>query len=273
MSNRDGSRTDRHFAIALLVVIAAGCAQPAHAGVLSLAMPATLASPDGMDDPSVMMPDLADLDLAALSAQAGFAQAFDAALISNILQSTGLATRLAGGPVKPPVSGVRDAFMAKLPRTMQLDPGLAAIANPTFGAHEGVAVSVSDQFVATDKQSAGINTEIRIIHKTGAVDAAFNLTGRQNFNVPDPMAVSYDGHALVSVGSMVQLGVDAHGTLGTVSALTTANMQTAGPRLRLNMGDGKMSISSDLGYDYGFNPATPANRSQVHVSMGLKLKL
>ena len=256
--------------------MAAGWALPAHAGVLSLAMPETLASPGGMDDPGIAFADLADLDLAAQSAQDGFEQAFNAALTSNILQSLGIATRLAGDVPKARVPSLRDAFTAKMPQTTRPDPSFASLINPKIGSRETVAISVADKFVTEDKQTTGINTDVQISHKAGAVDAAFNLAGHQNFNVADPMAVSYDGHALVAVGPVVQLGVTAHGTMGTTSALTMAGSpQAAGPLVHLNMIDSKVSLSSDVGYDFGLN--TPVNatplRPQVHVKMALKLKL
>jgi len=255
--------------------MAAGWAWPAHAGVLTLALPVTLASPDGMDDPAIAFADLADLDLAAQTAQDGFEQAFNAALTSNILQSIGIATRLAGGVPKAHVPELRDAFTAKSPQGFRPDPSFATLANPKFGTRETIAVSVADKFVTEDKQTTGINTDVQISHKAGVVDAAFNLAGRQNFNVANPMAVSYDGHALVAVGPVVQLGVTAHGTMGTLSALTMANPQTAGPLVHLNMIDSKVSLSSDVGYDFGLNTPvnTPATRPQVHVKMALKLKL
>ena len=272
MVKRQESRTDRRIAIAL-VAMAAAWALPVHAGVLSLAMPATLASPDGMDDPGIAMADLADLELAARASQDDFDQAFDAQLTGNILQSIGLATRLGGRAPKPRGPDLRDAFTARLPQALRLDPSLATLANPTFGTREGLVVSVADELVPTAKGSSGINTDIHISHESGGVDAAFNLAGRQDFNMPDPMAVSYDGHALVNVGPAVQLGVAARGTLGSVSALALGNTQTAGPLLHLNLIDSNLSLSSDVGYDFGLNPINPTNRSQVHLKLALKIKL
>jgi len=273
MANRTGSRTDRRIAIAL-AVIAVLWVLPAQAGVLTLAMPATLASPDGMDDPGIAMADLADLDLAGRASQDDFDQAFNAQLTGNILQSIGLATRLDERRPQPHVPDLREAFAAKPPQTLRPDPSLATLANPTFGTREGVAVSVAGAIVPTDKQSSGLNTDIRISHKAGGVDAAFNLAGRQDFNVPDPMAVSYDGHALVDVAPAVQLGVAARGSLGSVSALALGNTQTAGPLLHLDLNDSNhLSLSSDVGYDFGLNTVNATNRSQVHVKMALKIKL
>ena len=271
MTSRFGPCTAACAALAL-AGLAAAWALPAQAGVLTLALPATLASPDGMDDPGMAMADLSDLELAAQDASDGFDQKFDAETTANILRATGLATRVTGAVPKARVPEVRDVFAVKPPQTLRPEPSLATLVNPTIGSHEGVAVSVADHFIATDKQSTGIATDISISHKAGAVDAAFNLAGRRDFNVPDPMAVSYDAH--LTVGSTVQLGLAAHGALGTISALAlNNNPQTAGPQLRLNLIDSNVSLSSDLGYDHEFNQINPAYRSQVHVKMALKLKL
>jgi hypothetical protein len=272
MDHRTASRTDRCIA-GLLVATAGAWSGPAQAGVLSLAMPATLASPDGMDDPAIAMPDPTDLDLAAQATRDGFEVAFNAQLTGNILQSIGVATRIDGRLPKPHVLDIREAFAAKLPKTLRPDPSFAAIANPTIGSREGVAVSVADQIVPTDKQSTGLNTDIRVSHQSAGVDAGFNLAGRRNFNVPDPMAVSYDGHALVNVGPSVQFGVAARGTLGTLSALALGSTQTAGPLMHVNLIDSNLSLSSDVGYDFGLNQLSATTKSQVHVKMALKLKL
>lgn len=258
--------------IAALAVCAGPCAAPAHAGVLSLAIPETLASPVAMADPAIALPDLPDLALAAQASLGTFENVFNARLTDNILSSIGSLARARAPLPKPGTPSLRDAFAAT-PPSPGLAPGLAMLANPTFGAREGVAVSVAQRLVPTGPASAGINTDVRISHADDRLDAGFALSGQQNFTAPDPMAISYDGHALVSVSPAMQFGLAARGTLGTVSTPALNGAETAGPLFHLNLISRNLSLVSDVGYDFGLNPTSAMARSQLHMKMALKIKL
>jgi len=272
MLNHQGSRIVRRTVVAL-AAIGGAWAAPAHAGALSLAMPTTLVSPDGMADPAVALPDLPNLEAAAHASFDAFEQVFNARLTDNILTSIGAMARVGVPAPKPHAPDLRDAFTARPPVALPTSPSLATLANPTFGAREGVAVSIAQRLVSTGPASTGINTDIRISHAGNGLDAGFNLAGRQDFTAPDPMAVSYDGHALVNVGPAMQFGLAARGTLGTVSALALGGSEIAGPLFHLNLIDRNLSLVSDVGYDFGLNPTSAMTRSQLHVKMALKIKL
>jgi hypothetical protein len=189
---------------ATLMAIGCTCLAPARADVLTLVMPATLASPDAMADPGIAFGALPDLERASRTAQDSFETAFNAALIENILTTTGSLVRMEPrvqmarpGTLRP--EDLREAFTKPVKVMLPASPSVAQIANPTFGSPDGVAVSIAQKLVPTGEAAAGLNTDIRVRHSSDLVDAAFNLAGRQNFIAPDPMAVSYDGHALVAV--------------------------------------------------------------------------
>lgn len=223
---------------------------------------------------------LPDLDGAALSLYETQSQVFEATLTANLLQSVGDATRMAGdgrrGVAKPPV----DPFRVQPPvGAGQLAGGfaagglaaggLAAIANPSFGSRDSVAVSITPRLVS----STELHTDIRLRHSGDLVDAGFDLAASQSLVSPDPARVRYDSHALVSVAPAMQLGLAARGSLGTVAAPMLGRDGIAGPLLRLNLTDSNLSLGSDLGYDFDLNPANAAARNQVHFKLNLKLKL
>jgi len=248
--------------------------------VLSLAIPETLASPVAMADPAIALPDLPDLALAAQTSLGTFENVFNARLTDNILSSIGSLARARAPLPKPGTPSLRDAFAATPPSpglapdlAPGLAPGLAMLVNPTFGAREGVAVSVAQRLVSTGPESAGINTDVRFSHADDRLDAGFALSGQRNFTTPDPMAISYDGHALVSFSQAMQFGLAARGTLGTVSTPTLNGAETAGPLLHLNLISRNLSLVSDVGYDFGLNPTSAMARSQLHMKMALKIKL
>ncbi len=218
--------------------------------------------------PIVFAP-LPDLDDAARGLFAADSQTFEATLTANLLQSVGNVTRVAGdaAPARPPEPV--DPFRAKPPGNVASAGNLTALANPTFGSREGVAVSISPRLV----ESGAMNTDIHVRHAGDIVDADFNLAAHRRLFGPDATAMSFDSHALVSVAPAMQLGVTARGSLGTLSAPMLGHDGIAGPLMQLNLIDRNVSLVSDLGYDFGLNSTSAASRNQLHFKLNLKLKL
>lgn len=220
---------------------------------------------DGPEEPDLALPALSDLDAELPRLREGFDLAFNASVIDSILKSTGDVTRLASAPAKPRTVGAQDVFIVKIPAS----PPKSALANPTFGDRDGMAVSISPRLVS----SGALNTDIKFNHSSDMVDAGLDLATQQSLVTADPMAMRYDGRALVKFGPTLQLGVAAHGTLGTVAAPTLSGSETAGPLFHINLIDQNVSLVSDLGYDFGLNPLSAASRTQFHAKLDLKLKL
>jgi hypothetical protein len=262
---KHASRHRRPFSGALIALIGAWPGL-AHADVpLPLPMPG-MAACDAPDEPEIALPALADLDEALPRLLDGFDVAFNAQLIDNILKSVGDATRLAAVPAKPRATGPDAPFII---RTGDSTPSAPARANASFGAREGMAVSINPRLVS----SGALNTDIRFSHTTSGLDAGFNLAAQQSLVTPDPMAMRYDGRALVTVGPTMQFGVAARGSLGTIGAPTLSGNEMAGPLLHLNLIDSNLSLVSDVGYDFGLNPVSVVSHNQFHAKLNLKLRL
>ena len=247
-----------------------------------LADPASVVPPTEPDFTNlpVVQPEPVDLDAVARAALDEFEPRFEAMQTENILAAIGSVARIGLPPVRSArgTGGPDDPFTVKTPGSVRPPPTLAQIANPSFGSHNGVAVSIAEKIVATGPNALGMNADIHMEHQAGAVDAALDLAGRSNFAVPDPMAVSYDGHALVALNRIMQVGVAARGSLGTISAPGFVGTQTAGPRFRLNLADQNLTLASDVAYDFGLNQGpnqsgTTLMRPQLKMQMSLKLKL
>jgi hypothetical protein len=246
----------------------------AHAGALALCGPVVLSGVDTGAESPVTLPPAADLDAAAAHARDEFETAFNAGVTDNILRAVFIGLPAYARPAPTHEPDLRAAFAARLHGAAPTSPSLAALANPTIGQPQGVAVSFAQHLVSTGEAAAGLNSDLHVRHQTDGLDAGFDLAGRQNFVAPDPMTVSYDSHALVAVNSAMKLGVSAHGSLGSINSMAfNSNAHSAGPLLHLNLIDRNVSLMSDVGYDFGLNPMTTAARSQLHVAMNLKLKL
>jgi hypothetical protein len=224
---------------------------------------------DGPEEPDLALPELADLGADMPDRLDRFDHAFNAAMVDNILKSVGDVTHMAGVSTSPRQPGVLDAFLVKPPASVASAPTLATLAHPTFGNHDGMAISINPRLV----QSGALNTDIRISHSSEILDAGFNLATQQSLLTADPMAVRYDGRALVKFGPTLQMGVAARGSLGTLTAPTLAGNELAGPLLHINLIDSNLSLMSDMGYDFGLNPLSAAARTQFHAKLDLKLKL
>ena len=221
---------------------------------------------DGPEEPDVALPALANLEAEMPRLRDDFETAFNAQVLDNILKSTGDATRVATTATKPSSVRSQNDFIIKSPET---SPSKPALASATFGEREGVAVSINPRLAASGK----LNTDIRFSHSSAMLDAGFNLATQQSLLSADPMAMRYDGRALVRFGPTMQVGVAAAGTLGTLAMPTLAGNETAGPLVHINLVDRNLSLASDLGYDFGLNPLSAASHTQFHAKLDLKLKL
>lgn len=233
-----------------------------------LALPA-LAACDGQTEADITQTPITAQDPAVARLLVAIQQTFDTALAENILKAVALPTRLAEampkrGTVRPGVS-----VSGKVPANTSTAQTLAALANPSFGARDGMAVSVHQQLAP----SGALNTDIRFMHQTEAIDAGFNLAARQSLVTTDPMAMRYEGRAMVNLGQTMQFGLAARGTLGTLEAPTLGGTERAGPALHLHLNDRSLSLVSDFGYDFGLNPVSAAAGPQFRARLDLKLSL
>jgi hypothetical protein len=245
---------------------------PAHAAPLALGGPMALTGVGNGTGPALTLPPVSDLDAIAAGAEDRFEVAYAAAMAEDIIRALYRTRPSFGQRIEP---DVRAAFAARLHGPAPTSPTIAQLANPTVGSPQGVAVSFAQHLVSTGQAAAGLNSDLHVLHQTDGLDAGFDLAGRQNFVAPDPMQMSYDSHALVAVTSLMKLGVAARGSLGPINGMAFNGTRSAGPLLHLNLINRNVSLMSDVGYDFGLNPATAttAPRSQLHVAMNLKLKL
>lgn len=255
----------------IAIAIATALPATAAAALPPLALPPTLSAT--LDPPAPPLPPATDLDAAVEAAKARFEVVFSAMIANGILRSVGLAARDASPRIALQARDGGDPFAARLAHPPPGEPSLAAIVNPRFGSRDTLAISIAQKLVPTARQSSGLASDIRISHQDGTLDAGFNLSGRQDFTAPDPMALSYDGHALVAVSDGVQLGLTARGQLGSFGALTTSGTEVAGALVRFKLGSERLSVGSDLGYDFGLNPQSEATQRQVHAKINLNIKL
>ena len=229
-----------------------------------LALPG-LAACDGQNGTDITQTPITAQDPAVARLLVAIQQTFDTALAENLLKAVELGPRAARRRLAPRPA----ALVARIPATPTASGTLAALSNPSFGARDGMAVTIHPQLVA----SGALNTDIRFIHQTDAIDAGFDLATQQNLVAPDPMAMRYEGRAMVNIGTAMQFGLAARGTLGTIDAPRLAGTELAGPALHLNLNDRNLSLVSDFGYDFGLNQMSATSRAQFRAKLDLKLKL
>lgn len=233
-----------------------------------LTLPA-LAACDGQTEADITQTPITAQDPAVARLLTAIQQTFDTALAENILKTVELPNRIAA------VSPKRHAARSGLAMSVKVTPNasasqtLAALANPTFGERDGMAVRVHQQLVP----SGALNTDIRLIHQTGALDAGFDLAAQQSLVTADPTAMRYEGRAVVNLGHTMQFGLAARGTLGTLESPRLAGSELAGPTLHFNLKDRNLSLVSDFGYDFGLNPISAATGRQFRAKLDLKLSL
>jgi len=260
-------RRDFRWIMADLAVLIGGCPLAALAGP-SLALPA-LAACDGQSEPDLTTTPLSAQDPAVTRLIAAIDQSFDSALAHNILSSVKNGQMMADGPAKPRPPRRGTGYILKTAQAPPASPGLAALANPSFGESDAMAISIRPRLVP----SGALNTDIRLSHSGEYFDAGFNLAAQRSLIAAEATAMRYDGQALVKFGPAMQLGVAASGTLGTVGAPTLAGQEMAGPLLHLKLIDRNLSLVTDMGYDFGLNPPSATARNQFHAKLDLKLKL
>lgn len=254
--------------------IAAGLVALVGVGPVPAQADAPLARPylaecDGATEAPLALPPLPGVEQAIPGMLAEFQQAFDAVLTENILKAVGDATRLARVADKHRAGAPGDPFRVTGADTAFGPADKARLVTPTFGSRDLVAVSISPRLAS----ASAFNTDIRFDHSSEWIDAGFDLAAQQSLTTTDPMAVRYDGRALVKVGPTVQLGVAARGSLGTLAAPTLNGNEVAGPLFHLNLIDQNVSLVSDLGYDFTLNPITTPVRNQFHAKLNFRLKL
>jgi len=253
-------------AAACLIALALGAARPAMADPgMVLVDPQAC---DGDVQPDATMVELANLDADLSARLAAFDLVFNRDLIERLVRTTGDAVR-AVPPPRTAATTISDAFRVRPPASVLATPSLTARLHPSFGDGGTMAVSVNPRL----DPSGALDTDIRVRHSDALVDAGFNLATQQSLITPDPMALRYDGQALVRFGPALQMGLAAKGTLGTLAAPTLAGSETAGPLLHFGLIDRRVSLVSDLGYDFGLNPVSALSRTQFHAKLDLKLKL
>lgn len=192
---------------------------------------------------------------------------------NTVLAAAGLVPRPKVG--KHTLVATADPFRAKAPADAPVYGGTAlaqALAAQKLGRENLLAIGIAQKFAS----STSYQTDLALRHVSGPVDVDVKVTGDQPLANHAPMALQYDGAALVAVVPQVQLGVAAKGPLGTLQAPTTqTGDQIAGPLMRLKLQHRNLSLSTDAGYDFRLNPAASLNpdADRFHVKVGLNIKL
>jgi hypothetical protein len=250
-----------------LAALIGACPVTAWAGA-PLAMPA-LAACDGQSEADLTVTPMTTADPAVTRLIAAIEQSFDAVLADNILNSVGDGRVMADGPAKPRPGRSIGSYIVKLAPGTPTPSLISALANPRFGTDDLMAVSIQPRLVP----SGALNTDIRFSHRSDLLDAGFNLATQRSLITADSTAMRYDGRALVKFGSVLQLGMAARGTLGTLAAPSLTGQESAGPLFHLNLIDRNISLVTDMGYDFDLNPLNTVPRNQFHAKLDLKLKL
>lgn len=191
---------------------------------------------------------------------------------NTVLAAAGLVPR--AKVAKTTLVATADPFRTKPPKDAPVYGGTAlaqALAAQKLGREDLLAVGINQKFAS----STSYQTDLALRHASGPIDVNVNVTGDQPLASHAPMALQYDGQALVAVVPQVQLGLAAKGPLGTLQDPTTQGDQTAGPLMRLKLQHRNMSLSTDAGYDFRLNPtaAYNADSERFHVKVGLNISL
>jgi len=262
-------RTPRHCPLLLALIgmsaaTAARAAEPAVSSAPQSPTPAFLAAL-GPDQP-IAPPPIADLAALSQSSLDGFEQAYDAFLAEGVLSSVG---RLAASqPLQHSSHAPADPFRVH-PPSGQGGFDWNVLGSQHIGAAEGLAVGVNHRFAS----ASNFSTDINLRHAAGPIDVSVDIKGDRSLIAAEPVSLSYSSAAMVAVDPSLHVGVTAHGSLGTVSALAPTGTQAAGPVIKLNLLGDRATISTSANYE--FTPdllgAPPSNR--LHVDLGLNLKL
>ena len=209
---------------------------------------------------------ITDLEALSQSSLDGFEHAYDAYLAERVLSSIG---RLAvGQPLKHVARVAPDPFRARPPAA---SGGFDwnALGSQRLGAAQGLAVGINHRFA----DASTFSTDISLHHAAGPIDVSVDIKGDRSLVTADPVSLSYRSTAMLAVNPDLQVGVAAHGDLGTVSALAPTGTQAAGPVVRLNLLGDRATLSTSANYDFTPDTQGPPPPGRLHVDLGLNVKL
>lgn len=204
-------------------------------------------------------------------------RSFDASLADGVLASVGRESRdsvIRLALLTHKVSA-RDAdpFHAHAPGAL---PGDAAdmswnqLTNHNFGSSNRLAVGVNQRFNGL----SSVTTDVNLHHTTGPLDVQVKVSGYQGLNMAQSMSVTYDSAALLDLNQNLKVGMVAHGGLGTLGNLTSANGNgEAGPIARIKLFGTGTSLSAEGGYTFRIRQETDPSLNRFHANLNLNVKL
>jgi len=152
------------------------------------------------------------------------------------------------------------------------DPGvpLSALGKQEFGRPDALAVGVEQSFA----DSRTMATQVKLRHTAGPVDVQVNVKGAKPLATADPMQITYDSSAIYRVNSVLELGMIAKGSLGSVGDFTPgAREHDAGALARLKLLGKDRSLSAETGYDMRLGPGSENLPGRFHMNLNFNWKL
>lgn len=204
-------------------------------------------------------------------------RSFDATLADGVLASVGRESRDSIIRLAQLTRQIHardaDPFHARAPGAL---PGDAAdmswdrLTNHNFGSARRLAVGVNQRF----NGFSSLTTDVNLHHATGPLDVQVKVSGYQGLNMAQSMSVSYDTAALLDLNQNLKIGMVAHGGLGTLGNLTSANGNgEAGPIARIKLFGTGTSLSAEGGYTFRIRQESDASLNRFHANLNLNVKL
>ena len=152
------------------------------------------------------------------------------------------------------------------------DPGvqIAQLGKQSFGSPDLLAIGVEQKFA----DSRTMATQVRLRHASGPIDVQVNLNGAKPLASANPMQLSYNSSAIYHVNSVLELGMIARGSLGSLGDFSPYDRQhDAGALARLKLLGKDRVFSAETGYDKKLGPGTENLPGQFHMNLNFNWKL
>lgn len=211
-----------------------------------------------------LAPDLAGIER-QMAADSGIA--LDAGVADLILSAAAFA------PDPPPAAAPADLRWRLRPLPPEPSGGLAGQTAHDFGSDDGLALLWRHEIDG----SATLSNALRVRHASGPVDAQLAVIGRLSFLQGGPMALSYRSSTSVAVLPFFTVGADAHGPLGTLSAIRPgASDSVVEPHMKLTLPLLGATAGASTGWRVPTGTAAsadPDKRTEFHWKLTFQKKL
>jgi len=147
---------------------------------------------------------------------------------------------------------------------------IAQLGKQSFGSPDLLAIGVEQKFA----DSRTMATQVRLRHASGPIDVQVNLNGAKPLASANPMQLSYNSSAIYHVNSVLELGMIARGSLGSLGDFSPYDRQhDAGALARLKLLGKDRVFSAETGYDKKLGPGTENLPGQFHMNLNFNWKL